>query len=54
MVCVSRRVGGKRGHHKQSRKTCSICMYKISTDNNYSSVSMGGTLAPMCLDGEKR
>lgn len=54
MVCVSRTVGEKKGHHKQLRKTCSKYMYKISTDNNYSSVSMGDTLAPMCLDGEKR
>ena len=25
-----------------------------SRDNNYMSISVGGTLAPMCLDGENR
>lgn len=53
MICVSRR-WKKRGHHKQFRKTCSKYMYKISRDSNYLSVSVGGTLAPVYLDGEKR
>lgn len=45
---------GKKVLRKQFRKTCSKYMYKISRDRNYLSVSVGDTLAPMCLDGEKR
>lgn len=51
---VSTEEWGKKDLRKQFRKTCSKYMYKISRDRNYLSVSVGDTLAPMCLDGENR